>query len=108
MPHPSIFLESWILDERSEEKISFAARESERRCKSSPLGSRSKAPENFGYFAFLIAQNIAFLALSQQSMTKTYTRNQHFESFGVLAWDSKPVYRLQFKIAPDTAVLIRY
>ena len=85
----SNFLECWFLDERSEEKISCTAREPERRCKPSPLGSRSKAPENFGYFAFWIAQNIAFLALSPRMMTKACTRNQQFWEFQGLSLGSQ-------------------
>ena len=43
----------------------------------------------FGYFAFWIAQNIALLALSQGTLTKAYTRNQHFWAFEGLSLGSQ-------------------
>ena len=60
-----------------------------RHCKPSPVGSRGKTLEIFGYFAFWIAQNIALLALRQGTLTKAYTRNQHFWAFGGLSLGSQ-------------------
>ena len=57
--------------------------------KPSPVGSRGKTLEIFGYFAFWIAQNIALLALQQGTLTKTYTRNQHFSAIGGLSLESQ-------------------
>ena len=61
-------------------KIKFcAAGGSEGECfKPSPVGYSDEAPENFGYFAFLIAQNITPKARQQQTVIKAYTRNQNF------------------------------
>ena len=64
-------------------------------CRPFPVGSRGKTLEVFGYFAFRIAQNIALLALQQGTLTKTYTRNQHFWAFGGLSLGSKLVYQFQ-------------
>ena len=47
-------------------------------------GPGAKPWKFFGYFAFWIAQNIALLALRQGTLTKVYTRNQHFWAFGGL------------------------
>ena len=58
-------------------------------CKPSPVGSRGKTLEIFGYFVFGIAQNIALLALWQGMLTKAYTRNQHFWAFGGLSLGSQ-------------------
>ena len=32
-------------------------------CKSSPVESRGEVPENFGYLAFCVAENIVFVAV---------------------------------------------
>ena len=55
------------------------------RWKPSPVGSRGKTPENFSYFVFWIAQNIALVKLRQRTMAKAHTRNQHFWEFGGLS-----------------------
>ena len=66
-----------------------ASGESWGRCKPSAVESRGEAPENFGYFAFWIAQIIALVALRQRTVTKAYTRNQHFWEFGGLSLGSQ-------------------
>ena len=57
--------------------------------KLSPVGYRDEGPENCGYFAFLIAQNITPKALQQQTVIKAYTRNQNFWEFGGLSLGSQ-------------------
>ena len=59
-----------------------------RRCKPFSVGSRGETLEILGYFAFWIAQNIALLALQQGTLTKAYTRNQHFWAFGGVSLSS--------------------
>ena len=78
----------WFWDKRSEKKNTCAARESGSHCKTSPVGSMGKSLRKHGYFAVWIAQNIALLALQQQTVTKAYTRNQHFWQFGCLSLGS--------------------
>ena len=52
-------------------------------------GPGAKPWNVFGYFAFWIAQNITLLALQQGTLTKAYTRNQHFSVFGGLSLGSQ-------------------
>ena len=47
-------------------------------CKPSPVKSKGETLEILACFAFCIAQNIAVLALRQGTLTKAYSRNQHF------------------------------
>ena len=66
MPYPEVFFgRGWFFDECSKEKNRIAAGGSGEGCKLSPTGSRSEAPENFGYLAFCDAQNIVFVAVSK-------------------------------------------
>ena len=58
-------------------------------CKLSPVKSRGETLEMFDYFVFWIAQNIALLALQQGTLTKVYTRNQHFWVFESLSLGSQ-------------------
>ena len=76
------------------------------RCKPSPVGSRGKASEEFGCFAFQIVQNIALMALLFVGLV-------HETSFVVLfftllrVWGSKfdiPNQHTVFKIALDTTL----
>ena len=50
--YPAVFWGCRFFDKRSEEKNRCAAGWSGGRCKPSPVGSRDKALESFGYFAF--------------------------------------------------------
>ena len=59
--------------------------------------------KNFGYFAFWISQNIAFVGLWQQLQKLTPEINT-FERLGVWVWDSKPEYQLQNSSGYSTAV----
>ena len=71
----------------------------------SPDGFRGEAPNNFGYFAFWVAQSIALVALIQRTVTKAYNRNQHFWEFGDFAFGISHRYA-GFKIALDTALFV--
>ena len=63
--YPAISGRCQFLDKRSEQKNHCAAGEYGGCCKPVPVGSRGKALENFGYFVFLIAQNIVGLVHEQ-------------------------------------------
>ena len=61
--HPEVFWGGQVFDECSKEKNRTAAGGSGGCCKPSPVGSRGKALENFGYLAFCGAQNIVFVVV---------------------------------------------
>ena len=69
MPYPEVFGGGRFFDKCSEEKNLITAVGSGRGrgegggCKHFPVGSRGKAPENFGYLEFCGAQNIVFMAV---------------------------------------------
>ena len=74
-------------------------------CKPSPVGSRGKTLEIYGYFAFSIAQNIALLALQQGTLMKLTPEINTFERLRVWVWN--PNQCTGFKIALDTALAIK-
>ena len=76
--YPAIFFVCWFFSKGSKEKNRCAVDDSGGHCKPSPVVFRGKTPENVGYFAFSIAQNIALVAVRQQTVMKTYIRNQLF------------------------------
>ena len=106
--HPPIFLECRFLDERSEKNNSCAAREYEGRCKPSPLGVKKQSPRKL--WLFCILKSSKHRSLSSKTTKGDETLHQKsintFESLGVLAWDPKPLYCLQSKIALNTDVPI--
>ena len=74
-------------------------------CKPSPVGSRGKTLEIYGYFAFSIAQNIALLALQQGTLMKLTPEINTFERLRVWVWN--PNQYTGFKIALDMALAIK-
>ena len=95
--YSTIFWGCWFFDEVSEEKNQL--RSLQEHCEPSSLGSRSKGPEHFSYFAFWIAQNIApvVICLFLDQLTVTLLRLWG-SVFGIPNWYTS------FKIALDMAL----
>ena len=107
MSYPAIFEGCWFSGECSKEKNFCAARESGggEHCKPSTVKSISKAPSDFGYFAFWIGQNRKKTLRLVHEQSFLYFLDElifTFESFGVWIWDPKPVYLLQYSCEYDT------
>ena len=76
--YSAIFWGCQFFGKRSEEKNRCAVGESGGRCKSSPVAFRGETRKMLAILHSESAQNIALVALRQQTVTKGYTRNLHF------------------------------
>ena len=105
--YPAHFRGCRFFDKRSKEKNHYAAGQSGERFKPSPVGFSGEAPENCGYFAFWIAQNITLMALGQRTVTICLFLDElifillrvWWSEFGI------PNHYISFRIALDTPVL---
>ena len=104
VPYPAIFWGCWFFDECREEKNCCAAGYCGGHCKPSPVGSRDKAPEKFGYFAFWISSKHH----SHRLVARNGDEGLHQKSTLLRVWGSEfgiAKWYTGFKVPLDTALL---